>query len=145
MFQGPKRRPNDLIFAGIIFWKEQSVGAKEAKKWKPEGQKRWAHAARFLGRVGPPILGLEPPMPSIFVPVPSSWPKNDYKNSPPTAFGREHRRNTKPRNRRPGTADWRGKTPAGRCRGGLHLLQHLHHHHHDEGGVVHPWTLGLWW
>ena len=70
MFQGPKRRPNDLIFCGDHFFLRNK--AKEAKKWKPEGQKRWAHVARFLGRVGPPILGLEPPMPSIFVPVPSS-------------------------------------------------------------------------
>ena len=32
-------------------------------------------------------------------------------------------------------ADWRGKTPAGRCRRGLHLLhRHLHHLHHEEIG-----------
>ena len=59
-------------FTSIRFWKEQSVGVKEAKKWRPEGQKRWAHAARFLGRVGPPKLALEAPMPLIFVPVASS-------------------------------------------------------------------------
>ena len=54
----------------ISFWKERSVGAKEANKQRPEGQDRWAHAARFLGRVGPTILVLEPPMPSIFFPEP---------------------------------------------------------------------------
>ena len=68
------RNPNDVQmtwkFTSISFWNEQSVGAKEAKKWKPEGQKRGAHAARFLGRVGPTILGLEPPMTSIFFPEP---------------------------------------------------------------------------
>ena len=26
-------------FKGIIFWKEEGVGAKEAKKWMPEGPK----------------------------------------------------------------------------------------------------------
>ena len=70
------RDPNDVQltykFTGIIFWKEEDVGAKEAKKWRPEGQKRWAHAARFLGHVGPINLALEAPTPSIFVPVASS-------------------------------------------------------------------------
>ena len=68
--------PNDVqmtkYFTGVNFWKERSVGAKEANKRKPEGRKRWAHVVRFLDRVGPPILGLEPPMSSIFVPVPST-------------------------------------------------------------------------
>ena len=131
-------------FANISFWKEQGLGAKEEQKWKAEGKKRWAHAARFLGRVGPLILALEPPMPSIFVSLVSSWPKNDYKNSPPNPFGEERRRNTETMKQRPGAADWRGKTPAGRCRSGLHLLQQLLHRLLDEEGVVHPWTMGLW-
>ena len=54
----------------IGFWKQRSVGAKEVNKRRPEGQDRWAHAARFLGRVGPTIPGLEPRMPSIFFPEP---------------------------------------------------------------------------
>ena len=70
------RDPNDVRmkwkFMTISFWKERSVGGKEANKRRPEGQDRWAHAARFLGRVGPTILGLEPPMPSIFFPEPPS-------------------------------------------------------------------------
>ena len=37
-----------------------------------------------------------------------------------------------------------GKTPAGRCRRGLHLLHRLLHRLHDEEGVVHLWTMGLW-
>ena len=57
-------------FTSINFWKERSIGAKEANKRRPEGQDRWAHAAKFLGRVGPTILGLEPPMSSIFFPEP---------------------------------------------------------------------------
>ena len=71
IFQGPKRRPNDLIFYGRQFLEGTKRRSEGSEKRRPEGRKRWAHAARFLGRVGPPILGLEPPMPSIFVPVPS--------------------------------------------------------------------------
>ena len=70
------RDPNDVQmtwkFTSISFWKEQRVGAKEANKRRPEGQDEWAHAARFLGRVGPINWGLVAPLPSIFVPVPSS-------------------------------------------------------------------------
>ena len=46
-------------FTSIGFWKEQSVGAKEAHERKSEAEVEWAHAARYLGRVGPPLLGLE--------------------------------------------------------------------------------------
>ena len=72
MFQGPKRHPNDLEIYEHQFLEGRSVGAKEANKRRPEGQGRWAHVARFLGHVGPAILGLEPPMPSIFFPRASS-------------------------------------------------------------------------
>ena len=53
-------------------------------------------------------------------------------------------KNTETPKRRSGAADWRGKTPAGRCRRGLHLLHRLLHRLHDEEGVVHLWTMGLW-
>ena len=39
-------------FTSVNFWKEEDLGAKEANKRKPEGQDRWAHAARYMGRVG---------------------------------------------------------------------------------------------
>ena len=84
MFQDPNDVRMTWKFTSISFWR--SVGAKEANKRRPEGQDRWAHMAIFLGHVGPTILGLEPPMPSIFFPQASSWPKNDYKNSLPTPF-----------------------------------------------------------
>jgi hypothetical protein len=42
-------------FTSISFWKEQSVGAKEANKRRPEGPDEWAHAAHVPGRVGPPF------------------------------------------------------------------------------------------
>ena len=59
-------------FTSISFWKEQSVGAKEANKRRPEGQVEWAHAARFLGHVGPINWDLVAPLPSIFFPEPPS-------------------------------------------------------------------------
>ena len=64
---------------------------------------------------------------------------------PPQGFReRERRRNRETMKQRSGAEDWRGKTPAGRCRRGLHLLQRLLHRLHDEEGVVHLWTIGLW-
>ena len=75
------RDPNDVQmtckFTSISFWKEQSVGAKEANKRRPEGQDEWAHAARFPDRVGPTKMALEPPLPSILLPEASSWPKKN--------------------------------------------------------------------
>ena len=75
-------RPNHVImtwdFTGITFWKERNVGAKESKKWRPEGRKGWTHAARFPDRVGQTKLALGPPLLSILLPEASSWPKNDY-------------------------------------------------------------------
>ena len=37
MFQGPKRRPNDLIFYGHPFLEGTKRRSEGAKKWKPEG------------------------------------------------------------------------------------------------------------
>ena len=79
--------------------------------------------ARFLGCVGPPLLFLVAPMPSVFVSVASSWPKTDYKNSPPRSFARRRRRNTKPRNRESEGYRRRrseGGNAAGITSGGLH-------------------------
>ena len=69
-----------------IFWKEEDLRAKEASKRRPEGQKRGAHTAPVPGRVGPTQMALVALLPSIFVPVASSWPKNAYIRSPPTFF-----------------------------------------------------------
>ena len=55
-----------------LFWKEEDVGAKESSKRSPEGQKGVARAAPVPGRVGPTILALGAPQPSIFSPPPSS-------------------------------------------------------------------------
>ena len=68
--------PNNVImsckFTGIIFWKEEDLGEKEASKRRPEGQKRVPHAAPIPGRVGPPLLGLVAPFASILLPEASS-------------------------------------------------------------------------
>ena len=72
LFQGL----NDVImsckFTGIIFWKEEDLGAKEASKRRPEGRKRVPHAARYRGRVGPPLLALVAPFATILLPEASS-------------------------------------------------------------------------
>ena len=84
-FQGPKRRPNDLekyrhqYFGRWKTW-ERRKQANEGRK-----PKRGAHTASVPGRMGPTLLALEAPLPSIFPPPTSSWPKNTYKRSP-TAF-----------------------------------------------------------
>ena len=52
--------------------KEEGLGAKEANEGRPEAQKGVAHAARFLGRVGPTISALVALLPSIFLPESSS-------------------------------------------------------------------------
>ena len=70
LFQGLSDVIMSCKFTGIIFWKEEDLGAKESSKRRPEGQKRWAHAAR--GRVGHPLLGLVAPFASILLPEASS-------------------------------------------------------------------------
>ena len=142
-FRDPNNVQMTWKFTSINFRKEEDLGVKEANERRPEAQKGVAHAARFLGRMGPTILGLEPPMSSIFFPELPSWPKNDYKNSLPTPFGAEAAENTETPKQRSGAADWRGGTLAERCRSGLHLPQRYLHRLHDEEGVVHPWTMGL--
>ena len=59
-------------FRSINIWKEEDLGAKEASERRPEAQKGVAHAARFLGRVGPTFWSLVAPLPSIFSPTTSS-------------------------------------------------------------------------
>ena len=86
-------------FTSVNFWKEEDLRAKEANKQRPEGQDRWAHAARYMGRVGPLLLGLGAPLPLIFPPPTPFRPKNAYKNYPPTFSGRSAAETQKHRNR----------------------------------------------
>ena len=51
---------------GLLFWKEEDFGAKDRSKRRPQGRKRWAHAATPPGRVGPPIWGLVAPLAWFF-------------------------------------------------------------------------------
>jgi hypothetical protein len=131
-------------FAGASFSMKQDFGEKEVQQGIHEGQTSMAHAAKFLGQVGPACSPLIAPMPSIFVSLDSSWPKTIYKKGPPVCREREHRRNIETWNR--SQRDWRseGKTLARRYRCDLHPLRWLYLRHHDEEGVVHLRTTGLW-
>jgi hypothetical protein len=70
-------------FVGASFSTKQDLGAKEMQQGSHEGQTSMAHASRFLGHVGPARWHLVAPMPSIFVPMDSSWPKTDYIKGAP--------------------------------------------------------------
>ena len=82
------RDPNDVQmtwkFTSIGFMKEEDLGAKEANERRPEAQKGVAHAARFLGHVGPPSGASWLRCRRSFLPRPRLDLKTDYKNSPPT-------------------------------------------------------------
>ena len=141
------RYPNDVQitspFTGVIILEERRLGVEGSKQTKTRRPKEGADAATVPGRVGPPILALGAPTPLIFLPEASSWPKNDYIKGPQGFHKLERRWKHETPKRRSGAADWRGKTPVGRCRWCLHLLQRLLHRLHDEGGVVHPLDLGF--
>ena len=76
MIQDTTQGLNDVImsckFMGIIFWKEEDLGVKDASKRRLEGQTRVPHAAHVPGRVGPPLLGLVAPFATILLPEASS-------------------------------------------------------------------------
>ena len=73
LFQGLKNVIMSCKFTRIIFfWKEEDLGAKEASKRRPEGQKRVPHVAPVHAHVGPPLLGLMAPFASILLPEASS-------------------------------------------------------------------------
>ena len=72
LFQGLDDVIMSCKFTGIIFWKEEELGAKEARKRRSEGQKRVPHAAPVPGHVGPPLLGLVALFASILLPEASS-------------------------------------------------------------------------
>ena len=72
LFQGL----NDVImsckFTWIIILEGGRLGAMEASKRRPEGRKRVPHAARYRGRMGPPLSALLAPFASILRPETSS-------------------------------------------------------------------------
>jgi hypothetical protein len=143
-FRDPNRVQITWNFAGASFSTEQDFGEKEVQQGSHEGQTSMAHAAIFLGRVGPTRSPLVAPMTSIFVSIDSSWPKTDYIKGAPMGHKGKRRRNIETRNRSLGDRRSERKTPAGRCRCDLHPLRRLYLRHHDEEGVVHLWTTGLW-
>ena len=99
MFQGPKRRPNDLKIYEQQFYKGRRLGSEGSKRteaWGPKGggphgQISWPRGAHYPGPRASDAVDLFPRA--------SSWPKKNYKNSLPTPFGKERRRNTETRNR----------------------------------------------
>ena len=72
MFQGPKRRPNELKIYGDHFLEETKRWEKGWKKVEARRPKGGAHAATVLGHGGPPILALVAPFASILRPKASS-------------------------------------------------------------------------
>ena len=61
MFQGPKRRPNDLKIYEHHFLEGTRPGSERSKQGRPEGPDEWAHTAQVPGHVGPPLLALGAP------------------------------------------------------------------------------------
>jgi hypothetical protein len=76
-------------FTGASFSMEQDFGEKEVQQRRSEEETGMAHTARCLGRMGPTRSHLIAPMPSIFISMDSSWPKNFYKGPSPTGRERE--------------------------------------------------------
>ena len=145
MFQGPKRRQKNMEkIQRSLFWKEEDVGAKESSKRSPQGKKGWPTRPGTVAAWGQLVwaswlrcrrsfvhrlrLDLETPIKKV--------PRRSPEGAP------HKQRNTETEIR---SCRLEGETPAGRCRGGFHLLQRLLHRLHDEGGVVRPLDLGLWW
>ena len=144
MFQGPKRRPKIMEkYRRQYFGRRKTSERRKQANGGQKAERGWPTRPGTVAVWGPLVwaswlrcrrsslhrhcLDLKMPIKKV-----------------PDVLWKKRRTNTETPKRRSGAADWRGKTPAGRCRGGLHLLQRLLHRLHDEGGVVHLWTMGLW-
>ena len=68
LFRSPNVNEITWKFTGVNIWKEEDMWAKEANKRRSEDQTGMAHAARYMGRVGPTRSALVAPLPSIFAP-----------------------------------------------------------------------------
>jgi hypothetical protein len=86
-------------------------------------------------------LGLKPPVPSIFISWRPAWPKNTYIKTPPLAFPRGGRGETRIKAI---PVKIGGETLLELPRTLLQPLWHQHHRRRHEEGVVHLWTMGLW-
>jgi hypothetical protein len=93
-FRDPNRVQITWNFAGASFSTEQDLGAKEVQQGSHEGQTSMAHAARFLGCVGPAHSPLVALMSLIFILMDSSWPKTDYIKGAPAGREKECCQNT---------------------------------------------------
>ena len=50
-----------------VFRSRRSVGIENETKKDSEVEKEWAHAARYMGRVGPPLSFLGSPLRLVFL------------------------------------------------------------------------------
>ena len=139
--QASTKSPGNLQTS--IFGRKKDYGKRKRANGGPRAKRAWPTRPQYQAAWDPPVraswlrclrsllhrhrLDLKTPIKKV--------PRRSLK---------ERRTNTETPKRRSGAADWRGKTPAGRCRRGLHLLHRLLHRLHDEEGVVHLWTMGLW-
>jgi len=82
-----------------IFGRKKTCGRRKRANGGSRAKRGGAHAAWYCSRVGPTHLGLVAPLPSIFSPPTSSWPKNAYKKGPPSFSGRSAAETQKHRNR----------------------------------------------
>ena len=76
----PSGKHRGTIFI-VVFRSQGSFGKKDRRKRGHEGRKRWAHAARYRGRVGPPISFLGLPLLTTLGSYVSFLPKNDLVKS----------------------------------------------------------------
>jgi hypothetical protein len=130
-------------FSGVNILPREAPRGEEVNKMRPRGQTSTGGEGPWPGRATYTHLGLEPPLPSIFVSRRSTWPKNVYIKTPSTTAIRRRQRNMKHRNRGYSSKDWRGKRCRSRPRSLLHPPRSQHHHQRYEEGVVHLWTMGL--
>jgi hypothetical protein len=129
--------------SGINILSREPSRAQEVNEGGHEDQTSIGSAGPSPDRATRCRLALGHPMPSLFVPDCSAWPKNDYIKTPPRRSLEEATKKhkiEKQRNKGCSNEDWRRK----HCRSPRSLLQHLRHHHHIEEGIVHLWTMGLW-
>ena len=60
----PSRERRGIIFIGV-FRSKRSRWRKDRRQWSSEAHLEGSHAARYRGRVGPPLCDLRPPFACI--------------------------------------------------------------------------------
>jgi hypothetical protein len=130
-------------FSGVNILPREEPGGEEVNETRPRGQTSIGGMGPWPGRATHNCLGLEPPLPLIFVSRRSAWPKNTYIKTPSTITIRRRQRNTKHRNRGCSSKDWRGKRCRSHPRSLLYPLRCQHHHHRQWRGSSPPLDYGF--